>query len=154
MKLTTKQKGNIAELAIAADLAKRGFTVALPYGEYGDWDLLVDRHWAQWTGMHGKFERVQVKYAALVNGCVPVRNRCHSVTAGRVRSTYSYNDRVDWVAVYEPTTDQCYYIHNSALTGELLTLRVNPTLKKHSGIRWAKDYTDTINLDATKQEAI
>lgn len=150
MKLTSKQKGSIAELAVAADLVKRGFTVAVPFGEYGNWDLLVDRHWAHWTGSFGRFERIQVKYATKVHGCIPVRNRCHSVTAGRVIKTVKYNDTVDWLAVYEPTTDACYYIPSSWLSSELVSLRLDaPKNNQTTGIKWARDYLDTI--DSSKQ---
>lgn len=152
MDLTTKQKSNIGELKVAADLADRGFTVAIPFGEYGDWDLLVDRHWAQWTGRQGDFEKIQVKYANIVKGCIPVRNRCHSVTAGRVQKTIKYNDTVDWIAVYEPTTDACYYLHSSWLSGEVLSLRVDPPKNNYKLVKWAKDYLDTIDLPAKEQE--
>jgi hypothetical protein len=147
--MNTKQKGNIAELAVAADLVKRGFVVALPFGEYGDWDLLIDRHWAQWTGSAGRFERVQVKYAMKVNGYIPVRNRCHSVTAGRVTKTVRYNSTVEWLAVYEPTTDACYYVPNVWLAKEEMRLRLDTLKNGHvNGIKWAKDYLDTIELKA------
>lgn len=154
--MTTKQKGSVAELAVAADLTKRGFTVAVPFGDYGDWDLLVDRHWAAWTGMQGRFERVQVKYATKKNGALPVRNRCHSVTAGRVSKTYTYNDRVDWIAVYEATTDCCYYMPTAWLpqsrAGTEVSLRVDPPKNgQYEGVKWAKDYRDTIDLDSQKQ---
>jgi PD-(D/E)XK endonuclease len=130
---TTKHKGAIAELAIAHDLAQRGYIVALPFGDYSDWDLLVQRDQG--------FEKVQVKYAEITNGYVPVRNRCHSVLAGRVTNTYLYNDRVDWLAVYEPASRQCYYVAHDELRGEVMALRIDPPKNgQKDGIRWAKDY--------------
>ena len=131
--LTTKHKGAIAELAVAHDLMQRGYIVALPFGDYGDWDLLVQRK--------KKFEKVQVKYAAITDGWIPVRNRCHSVLAGRVTDTYQYNDRVDWLAVYEPGSRQCYYVASDELRGGQMVLRIDPPKNgQKDGIRWAKDY--------------
>src|SRR5436190_16410073 len=50
----TKQLGDIAEAAIMADVLRRGYRVALPYGEDWPFDLLVLRG--------EQFERVQCKY--------------------------------------------------------------------------------------------
>ena len=36
-----KTKGDMAELIVAADLVKRGFRVAFPFGEDCDWDCLA-----------------------------------------------------------------------------------------------------------------
>ena len=45
-----KTKGDLAEAMVFADLLKRGYKVALPYGEDWDYDLIVVRR--------GRFERV------------------------------------------------------------------------------------------------
>ncbi len=52
-----KQKGDLAEMLVAADLVRRGYKVALPFGEDWDYDLIVERD--------GRLERVQVKYIDL-----------------------------------------------------------------------------------------
>lgn len=36
------QKGDVAELAVALDLRRRGFRVAIPLGEDQDYDLIID----------------------------------------------------------------------------------------------------------------
>ena len=51
-----KAKGDLAELMVAADLLRRGYKIAIPYGEDWDYDLILSRD--------GQLERVQVKYAA------------------------------------------------------------------------------------------
>jgi hypothetical protein len=38
-----KQKGDLAEMLVAADLVRRGYKVALPFGEDWDSDLIVER---------------------------------------------------------------------------------------------------------------
>lgn len=142
--MTSKQKANVAELAVAADLARRGFTVAIPFGEYGDWDLLVDRGmkpmWAP------RFERVQVKYVKSDSKYIKVPGRTHSVLAGRVSKTTHYTqDSVEWLAAYDVTTDKCYYVPGSWLTQSQYMLRLEPPKNNQwSGIRWAKDYLDMI----------
>src|SRR4051794_34777443 len=50
-----KQKADLAELMVAADLRRRGYRIAIPFGEDCDYDLVVERH--------SRLERVQVKYA-------------------------------------------------------------------------------------------
>lgn len=137
MGLSTKQKGSIAELAIAADLAKQGYKVAVPFGEYGDWDLLVE-------AVPNKFERVQVKYATSDGISIKVRGRCHSVTAGRVSKTKTYDSTmIDWIAVYDTTTDLCYYLKVTQLqAGGETSLRLLPVAngKSANEYRWAYDY--------------
>jgi hypothetical protein len=49
-----KRKGDLAELMVATDLARRGYKIAFPYGEDSDYDLIVEGA--------ARLERVQVKY--------------------------------------------------------------------------------------------
>jgi predicted AAA+ superfamily ATPase len=49
-----KAKGDLAEAMVFADLMRRGYKVALPYGEDWDYDFVVCRD--------GTLERLQVKY--------------------------------------------------------------------------------------------
>jgi hypothetical protein len=134
--MTTKQKGSVAELAIAADLMKKGYVVARPMGDFGDWDLVLERD--------GSFERIQVKYTTSKDGeYILVRNRCHSVTAGKVQHTRKYNDSVEWIAVYAGDLNICYYVPSSILKGEELRLRLlAPKNGQTEGIRWAGDYRE------------
>ena len=133
-----KTKGDTAEMMVAADLVKRGYRIAFPYGEDSDYDLIVERE--------GVLERVQVKYSESRDGVVPVRCRSHSLTNGRVRHTKRYTARtIEWLAVYDRITDRCYYIPAAEL-GEgraLLHLRLDPALNGQSRlINWASDYLE------------
>jgi hypothetical protein len=50
---------------------------------------------------------------------------------------------IEWIAVYDKTSDRCYYISSSELGSgrDLLTLRlVAPKNCQRVGIRWADDY--------------
>jgi hypothetical protein len=64
-----KLKGDRAELEVARDLVRRGFRIAIPYGEDWNFDLIFCRSNSE------KLERVQVKYAEARAGVIP----CSSV---------------------------------------------------------------------------
>jgi hypothetical protein len=138
VQLNRKAKGDIAELKVAADLRSRGYKLAFPYGEDLDFDLILCRS-------DGALERVQVKYAQSDGRVIIVRARSHSLTNGRVRATKHYTaSMIDWLAVWEPSLDRCFYIPATELgTGmNILHLRLVPTLNKQERrIRLADRYT-------------
>jgi len=131
-----KQKGDLAEMMVAADLLRRGHRIAFPHGEDWDYDHIVERA--------GQLERVQVKYATSDGRVVPVRCYAVSVTNGRVCNTKHYtSETIDWMAVYDVTTDCCYYLPASELGAgrSTLRLRLTPALSgRRKGIRNAVDY--------------
>jgi hypothetical protein len=132
-----KRRGDLAELRVAADLLSRGHRIAIPYGEDSDYDLIVDRD--------GRLERIQVKHAVSDGRVIPVRCRSMSLTNGRVRAVKKYTSAtIDWIAVFDTTTDRCYYVPASELgpSGRsLLHLRLQPALSgRRQGIRHATDY--------------
>jgi hypothetical protein len=133
-----KAKGDLAEIMVAADLLRRGYKIAIPYGEDWDYDLILCRD--------GKLERVQVKYARSDGAVVEVRCYSHSLTNGKVRATKYYSAAtVDWIAVYDLTTDRCYYVPASELGDgrAVLSLRIQPARNNQViGIRRAIDYTE------------
>jgi hypothetical protein len=61
-----KQKGDLAELMVAADLRRRGYKLAFPYGEDWDYDLIIERR--------GKLERIQVKHYTSDGSIIHVRD--------------------------------------------------------------------------------
>jgi hypothetical protein len=133
-----KMKGDLAELKVATDLLERGYKIAIPYGEDCDFDLVIERH--------GALERVQVKYTKSNGEFIPVRCRSQSLANGKVRKTKRYTAAtIDWLAIYDRTTDRCYYIPASEL-GQgraLLHLRLRgPMNSQRLGIRFASDYTE------------
>ena len=123
---------------IAADLIRRGYKIAIPYGEDWDFDLIVCRD--------DRLERVQCKYSESNGVYVTVRCRSHSLTNGKVKATKYYTAAIiDWMAVYDPTTDCCYYVPAKDL-GEgraTLTLRLSPARNgQRRPVRFATDYLD------------
>ena len=134
-----KTKGDMAELRVAADLVARGCHVLIPFGEDCDNDLVAD--------YQGRLHRVQVKYAKSDGRVIKVNCRSHSLTKRKIRQTKIYTSAtVDWIAVYDPTTDRCYYVPSWMLgtdgVGGLM-LRLVPALNNQSlRIRRAEDYLD------------
>jgi PD-(D/E)XK endonuclease len=133
-----KTKGDTAEMMVAADLVKRGYRIAFPYGEDSDYDLIVERD--------GKLERIQVKYTESRDNVVVVRCMSHSLTNGKVRRTKRYTAAtIEWLAVYDRVTDRCYYVPAREL-GEgrsHMHLRLAPALSgRKAGINWARDYLE------------
>jgi PD-(D/E)XK nuclease superfamily protein len=99
-----KAKGDLAEVMIAADLIRRGYRIAIPYGEDWNFDLILCRD-------EQRLERVQCKYTRSDGLVVTVRTRSQSLTNGRVKAIKRYNaTMIEWLAVYDATTDRCYYI--------------------------------------------
>jgi hypothetical protein len=97
-----KQKGDLAELKVAADLTDRGCCLSLPFGEDCDYDLIAD-----WNGI---LHRVQVKYTESDGAAIVVRCQSHSLTNGKIRQTKHYTaEMIDWIAVYDRTSDCCCY---------------------------------------------
>lgn len=131
-----KTKGDLAELKVAADLASRGCKLSFPYGEDCDYDLIAD--------CEGELHRVQVKYAASDGKVIALRCMSHSLTNGRVRQTKHYTDEmIDWIAVFDRTTDRCFYVHASELGAgrSVLHLRLSSALNNQQRrIRNASDY--------------
>jgi hypothetical protein len=133
-----KAKGDLAELMVATDLIRRGYKVAIPYGEDWDYDLILCRG--------EKLERVQVKYTESNGSVIVVRCRSHSLTNGKIRATKHYtSETVDWIAAYDRTTERCYYVPSVELGDgrAMLSLRITPTLNnQRRGIRPVEDYLE------------
>jgi PD-(D/E)XK endonuclease len=128
----------MAELIVAADLVKRGYRVAFPFGEDCDFDLLF------WRPPSIELERVQVKYTASDGVVAYVRARSHSLTNGRVRATKKYTSRtIDWLAAYDATTEQIFYVPAAELGEGMsgMSLRLVPARNnQRARIRMADAY--------------
>src|SRR5690606_37097767 len=113
----TTIKGEIGEAMVIADLRKRGFGVAIPFGHDVPFDVILYR---KETGM---LERVQVKYTES-DGKV-IRVKCRSASDW---VSYRYTaEMIDWIAVYDANTDRCYYVPPSVFDGRVeIRLRLAP----------------------------
>lgn len=129
----TKRKGNLAELIVLREAVERGYRVAIPYGEDGPWDLVVERH--------GRLERVQCKYT-VSNGDV-VEVKCSSTNNWHTKVYRS--DEIEWIAVYDATTQRCYFVPSSLLGDgrSVIMLRITePKNRQQRRINWARDYLE------------
>ena len=135
-----KLKGDRAEIEVARDLIRRGFRIAIPYGEDWDFDLIFQRPGPK------ALERVQVKYAESKGVVIIVKCFSHSLTNGKVRRTKRYTAQmIDWLAVFDASTERCFYIPASELgAGRVhLHLRVAETRNnQRRGIRRCEDYAE------------
>jgi hypothetical protein len=131
-----KAKGDLAEVIVAADLVRRGYKVAIPYGEDWDYDLIVCRGLA--------LERMQVKYTHSNGEVMVVRCNSHSLTNGKIRATKLYTpEMIDWLAIYDASSDRCYYIPAAELGEGRYVLHVRlrwPTSNRRKDIHHASDY--------------
>jgi hypothetical protein len=136
--LNLKSKGDLAELTVAGDLLRRGYKIAIPYGEDCDFDLILIRD--------DRLERVQVKYAESNGAVICVKCFSHSLTNGKIRRTKRYTAKtIDLLAVYDATTSRCYYIPATelGLGRSSIHLRLAPTRNgQQQGTRPASDYLD------------
>ena len=126
-------------MMVAADLMRRGYKLAFPYGEDWDFDLVVCRDGTT-------LERVQVKYSTSDGEVIAVRCGSHSLTNGKVRRRKHYTaDMIEWLAVYDPTSDCCYYIPAVELGNgrSILHLRLTPARSgRREGINLAANYLE------------
>jgi prevent-host-death family protein len=118
--VNSNQKGNVAELAIAAEAARLGLAVLKPLSEHGRYDLVFA------VGMH--MLRVQRKWGTLTGDVVFARvGSCyHSPTRGYVKTTYEASE-VDLIAIYCEELTCCYLLPVELVTGQSrIQLRLKP----------------------------
>ncbi len=143
-----KQKGDLAELKVAADLIDRGCQISIPFSEDCDYDLIADKE--------GILHRVQVKYTESDGRTIIVKCQSHSLTKGKIRRTKRYTaETVDWIAAYDRTSDRCYYCPAAELGSgrSYLTLRLAPARNgQRLHVRDARDYLEP-NLDSAMEPA-
>jgi PD-(D/E)XK endonuclease len=140
--LTTDQKGNIAELAIAAAAIEHGIDVYTQVGEGGRCDMIF--------GFDDKLLRVQCKWAPRRGETIVVR--CYSSRrngAGLLLRKYLEGE-VDAFAAYCPETRDCYFLPAELCIGRgAVRLRLGPCKNNQRlRINWAKDYQFAATLGA------
>jgi prevent-host-death family protein len=136
-------KGNVAELAIAAEAARLGLSVLKPLTEHERYDLVL--------GVAGRLLRVQCKWGKrrgetiLVN--LETSRRCRE---GFVRSRYTA-DEVDAIGVYCEELSECFLIPIDVAAAKAgISLRLAPP---RNGQRAALNWADQYRLGAVAQLA-
>ena len=98
---------------VAADLRRRGFRIAIPFGEDCDFDLVLIRD--------ERLERVQVKYvesdgAVLKVSVIPLTHE----RQGPEDKHYTAKT-IDLLAVYDGTSSRCFYVPAASWAGRSIS---------------------------------
>ena len=129
--LTTDQKGNIAELAVAYEATKLGIVVFRPMGEGSRYDLILD--------LGGRLLRVQCKTARRRGGVLVVNcESCRRTAAGYHRRRYTEAE-IDGVAAFSPELERCYFLPVELVADHReISLRTEPAKNNQAmGLNWA-----------------
>jgi hypothetical protein len=133
-RLTSDQKGSIAESAIVHAAIKLGIGVFRPLTDGERYDLIFD--------LRPVLVRVQCKWAVLSGDVISVR--CYSsrrTRSGLVKRGYTA-DEIDAVAAYYAELDRCLYFPMEWLDGRtVVQLRSRPTRNnQRAGVNWVDDF--------------
>jgi hypothetical protein len=131
--VNSKQKGNLAETAIAFALVKKGYTISIPWGENSPYDIIAD------DGQ--KLIRVQCKLGRVRKGSVHVSiGRCfYSKETKTCTRRPSASSKFDVFGVYCPELNQCFIVPVGSQKTEIC-LRLQPVPPHVKRVLWAKDF--------------
>jgi hypothetical protein len=141
--LSTDQKGNIAEAAIALAATRLDIDVYRPVGEGGRYDMILD--------LGRDLLRVQCKWAARAGDVILVRCYSSRRSAGGKLVTRRYStDEVDAFGAYSRDLDRCFLLPPELWANRrLVQLRIAPTRNNQARrINWADDYDFEARLRA------
>jgi hypothetical protein len=113
--MDSHDKGDHAELRVAAELKRQGWNVLLPYDENGSYDLVAEDG--------SEFVRIQVK-ASTFNGTSVVFSCTNSANKARNNQTTYTDSEIDGFGVYSVERDQCYYVPVEEGTQSTATINV------------------------------
>lgn len=133
-RLTSDQKGSIAESAIVHAAIKLGIGVFRPLTDGERYDLIFD--------LRPTLVRVQCKWAPLHGDVVVVRSYSARRTATGLRRRPYTAQEIDAVAAYCHQLDRCFYLPAEVVVGrKQVGLRVGPSRNnQHQRVNWADAY--------------
>ncbi len=133
--LTSNDKGNIAEAAIAFEATKLGIDVLRPIAEHGRYDLGFD--------LGSQIARVQCKWATVVKDTVRIYlTSCWYTSRGeQIRTSYT-SEEIDYVAAYCHDLASCYLLPADLFADRsAVHLRLRrPRNNQRAAINWAQQY--------------
>jgi hypothetical protein len=138
----TTYKGDIAEQKIILDLMQRGYKIARPLSGDSIFDIIAIKE--------SNLYRVQCKYSASNGKNLVVR--CRRTGADCV--TWYTSENIDWMAIYDPTTDKCYYLSSQLLGTEgrnEIRLAIIPPASYRGTTKYAADF---LNPPVTKPQTV
>ncbi len=142
----TKEKGDIGVMEVMLDLTKKGYKIFTTISEHLPFDFAAFKN--------NKFYKIQAKYRSEVDGTIPVPLRTSwSDKNGSHEQLYDKDD-IDYIAVYCPETDKCYYVHIKDFENSTaITLRLTkPKNNQSKGVKLADDYLDITDSVETTRE--
>jgi hypothetical protein len=142
VRLSTVQRGSLAELAVVHHAARLGVGVLWPLTSGLRYDLALE--------ISGRLYRVQCKTANRRGDVVVVTCRsCRRTATGYDRRSYSATD-VDLVAAYCAELDTPYLLEPHVFSGQTtVNLRLaRARNNQRRGIHWASDYEFAATLSA------
>lgn len=136
MKLNeTKEKGDLGVMEIMLDMTKHGYKIFTTISEHLPFDFVAFKD--------NKFFRIQAKYRTLENdGKISVPFRTSWSDKNGTHSQFYNKEDLDYIAVYCPQTDKCYYINPSICNNKsAFILRIKkPKNSQTKGINFADDF--------------
>ena len=133
--LTSNDKGNIAEAAIALEAIKLGIDVLRPIAEHGRYDLAFD--------LGSRILRVQCKWATVVKDTVRIylTSSWYTSRGRQVRTSYT-SEEIDCVAAYCQDLASCYLLPAELFADRsAVHLRLRrPRNNQRAAINWAQQY--------------
>ena len=128
----TKDKGDLAEMAVARRLMEMGYTVSFPFGDNARYDLIYD---------DGSLHRVQVKWGRSEDGAVAADVSSHNKRVGEIIHNPYSEESVDELAIYHHETGQCYIVPIAHVPTREMRLRIDPPKNGQvDGVNFAEDY--------------
>jgi len=131
--LSPKQKGDISELRSFSKLTELGYNVYTPVGEDTRSDCIVESD--------DRLLRIQIKTARYVDES-KIRFNCSSTRSNFTEhSTESYTDDIDAFIVFNPDTENFYYIPIDDAPKTGMYLRIKPPKNQQcKNINMAEEY--------------
>ena len=130
--MNSKTYGDIAELAVAAKLAKLGYIVSRPLSDNAPYDLIIDKN--------GTLQKVQVKARTTRKGRVQVE-----MYTSMVNYTRKYNKAdFDILAVYQIETGNIAFVKHNDINTTQVILQIDNSKrfsKNAPSMKFFEDYS-------------
>lgn len=114
-KTNTMQKGKCAEFLVLAHLMKEGKEVAIPFGNQGRWDCLVEEN-GTWAKYQIKTSRKRSKRPSIYIDTVRSGNYSKTKTRSAAYRTYKVGD-FDWLVAVDLASGKMWKIPASLIIG-------------------------------------
>lgn len=122
--MISKEKGDIGEAMVLADLVAHNVQVLQPFGDHARYDLVID--------INGKFLKLQIKYCDQKTKNNSIICPCVSSTNHTTNKHYSsYKDDVDYMCFYIVEWNKIAYVPIQEI-GNLKSFTIRNQLPKNN----------------------